>query len=208
MADRKFTDSTGKWEPLKDYLWRRGISRHGPMRAGDPIGEYRFDNLFALERELRPIRVRGYPKEIIGEPQLLPPGELYGYLVDDRGEGRLIHVASGVTWYAVEVLEAAAATASRVTPPAPVPSVDAPAVVKSVAEEPPQSVTKAPDGERPGGAPALAQLKVLLETLGRTKEEPARLAAVTAEIEFVRRQWRIAWKRNPSKNKIKPGHHR
>lgn len=119
MADRKFTDITGKWEPLKDYLRRRGISRHGPMRAGDPTGEYRFDNLFALERERRPIRVRGYPKEIIGEPQLLPPGELYGYLVDDRGEGRLIHVASGVTWYAVEVLEAAAeaATASRVTPP-------------------------------------------------------------------------------------------
>jgi hypothetical protein len=73
MADRKFTDSTGKWEPLKDYLRRRGISRHGPMRAGDPIGEYRFDNLFALERERRPIRVRGYPKEIIGSSSYSRP---------------------------------------------------------------------------------------------------------------------------------------
>lgn len=207
MADQEFTDSTGKWEPLKDYLRRRGIARHGPMQVGDPVGEYRFDNLFALERKRPGVFVRGFPKEIIGGPQLLPPGEFYGYVVDDRGEGRLTHVASEVTWYVVEVLEVAAAT-----PPASVPPADASVAVKSAVEEPPptrSTTSSSPASSGSGSANAndeavIAQLVSFLDEQGRMKETAA-LEKAEGLFEFKQKHWRAARRRMQSENKFGRG---
>jgi hypothetical protein len=110
---------TREWEPLESYLGRTGLSRYEPMRAGDPCGPDRLDMVFATEGEQHAIRVRGYPEKIVGAPQLIPPVEFYGYLVDERS-GRLIHVASGVTWYGVEVAAPAGAVPDEGRPnPAP-----------------------------------------------------------------------------------------
>jgi hypothetical protein len=130
------------WLPLRTYL--EGKRTWCQMRAGDPVGEYRIDQKFAAERERGAILARGYPREVVGEPQLLPPNEYYGYKLErirrtlvalrvprapemldhavrqlEPGEasaleeqtgrytGRLTHVATGIVWYGVEVLEVA-----------------------------------------------------------------------------------------------------
>jgi hypothetical protein len=95
------------WEPLEAFLRRREF--YGPMRAGDPIGQYRLEAFFARAREQRTITVRGRPGKYAGEPQLLPDGEFHGYVIERPAHGatlaRLFHAASGVRWYGVEVLE-------------------------------------------------------------------------------------------------------
>jgi hypothetical protein len=59
--------------------------------------------MFAAKRAHAGIKVRGYPKEIIGAPQLIPEAEYFGYLLVKEQPDRLLHVASGVTWYGAEV---------------------------------------------------------------------------------------------------------
>jgi hypothetical protein len=70
------------------------------MRAGDPIGPHRLDNLLGRLREQGRIEVRGYLGPMDKEPTTIPPIEWFGWVIVEGD--RLTHVHSGKTLYGVE----------------------------------------------------------------------------------------------------------
>jgi hypothetical protein len=108
------------WETLSAYLRRVQLSRGaspaptaaGVMRCGEPVGPYRLDNIVAERRRTGALQLRGYPKEHIGEPSMIPPGEWFRYVLHEA-EDCVVHVDTGVKWYAVEVCVGAAPQPSR-----------------------------------------------------------------------------------------------
>jgi hypothetical protein len=195
------------WMPLSDYTARHLPFPEGPLRAGERLGEDRRPTVLHgrhLDGDIKIRKCNGNCAPCTDECEV-KPGDWF------RAEYAL-SLLVGKGWEPIGPVEVLAY--DLIEEPACDPA-DAPAIVEGAAEEPPQRGPEVPpqraaqaaDGERPGDAPVLADLAALFETLGLTKEEPARLEAVKAEIKFTRRQWRIAWSRNPPGNKIKPGYH-
>jgi hypothetical protein len=196
------------WMPLSSYTAKNLPFPKGPIRAGEHLGDDRRLTVLHGRHRDGDIEIRRCDGTCgpCTDACKVKPGE---WVSAEYALSLLI----GPQWepigpvqvLAYELVEAPAGDpADSVEAPVPEsgPPTDAPAAVKRATEGP-----EPPEDEREGDAPVLAQLAALFETLGRIKEEPARLKAIEAEIKFVRRQWRIAWKCNPSKNKIKRGYH-
>jgi hypothetical protein len=91
----------GRWRPLSEFVREHLPARGAPLRAGEPIGPYRLDFMFAKLRMEGRIEVRGR-RDPVGKLVHLPRAEYASYIIHEA-TNRLEHVHSGLTLYDVQV---------------------------------------------------------------------------------------------------------